>query len=599
MSVTVRTYSFRWESHMGNATRKIEDVELQVQQLIQMNSNIEVTADTKHKISGIYMIYINNFSSETVVPIYIGRSVDIQKRYKEHLVEVLALNRLSSEEYHKYFFSKSRSLYERKFKSTKIFKYMIEHKCTLRDFRMVVLEEVAYEFLVEKEQEYFQRFLPSFFGFNQFDSFLKQEELRFSKSEINNLEIKDFLRILLDDVKSISAYYEYGYTRFNFEHALPKGLFLSLKERNLITVETLSDYEEVDFELEKLERLYNIDLERNELKKELEVMDDEIKKLEELKISTFEDGKEAIITLRNQITEKFKELDMYKNKIPINNFVDSILSDEPQKYRTRFLKFLTSYDCDLDFYELYEDEINYIKKVVVALNETKGLHNESCELRRQKAKKNVHKRYQLIYPQCSFGAFSLGDMSKNLTFKINDEYELLNTCHINIYISNDGISRSEIRKEPHIIRIDYCYIDTIGNRTDKSYYIDNETTRNCQTGLTYFEKDYYDSFVFKKVPFKLTSLIDDEIDNSFISINAEIKHGMNDCTLKDKSLVQLSVVLDEIQQTIDEETRFNLYVSESQNTLKLCVPFKISSRNIFVERLLAKKLPKIKKKKRF
>lgn len=587
----------RWENYMEINTINIEDVKLQFHHLIQKNSAKEVTTETKYKISGIYMIYINNFSSDTIIPMYIGRSEDIQKRYKQHFEEILALNRLSSEEYHKYFFSKAYSFYEGKFKSPKIFKYMMEQNCTLKDFRMVVLEEVEKESLIEKEQEYFQRLLPSFFGFNQFNSFLKQVNLRVTKSEMGPTETRDFLSILSQDVRCISPYYEYGYTRFNFEHAFPKGFFLSLKDRDLIIDETNSVFQEIECELEKLERLYNIDYERNELRKELDVMDNKIKKLEELKISTFEDGKEAITALRNEITEKFKELGIYKNKIPINNFVNSILSDEPQEYKTRFLKFLTIYDCDMDFYELYEDKINHITVVAAALNKTKELHDESFMFQRQKTKQNLHKRYRLIYPGHPFTPYSLGDISKNLTIETNDEYELSNTCHINIYISNNGNSGVEVRKASHIIKIDYCYIDITGNRTDKSYYIDNETTRNCQSGLRYFEKDFYDNFVFKKVPFKLISLIDGEIDNSFISINAEIKHGMNDYTLKDKSLVQLTAVLDEIQQTIDEETRFNLYVSESQNCLKRCVPFKISSRNIFVERLLAKKLPKMKKKK--
>lgn len=582
---------------MRNNTMNIEDIRSQVQQLIQQNANIEVTTNTKHKISGIYMIYIDNFSSETIVPIYIGRSVDVQKRYKEHLEEVLALNRLSSEEYHKYFFSKSYSFYEGKFKSSKIFKYMIEQKCTMKDFRMVVLEEVEKDSLVEKEQEHFRKLQPSFFGFNQLDSFLKLLDIHVSKTEMTTPNIKEFLRILLEDVRTISINYSYGYTRFNFEHSFPKDFFQTLKERDLISDETFFDYEEVRCELEKLEKQFNIDFERNEVKKELEVMDDKIRKLEKLKIRTFEAGEEAKTALRNQITEKFKGLDMYKNKIPINNFVDSILSDEPQRYRSRFLKFLTAYDCDLDFYELYEVEINRLKRAVVVRDKTKDLHDKSYILRSQKAKKNLHTRYRLIYPTHPFAPFSLGDTFKSLPIHISDEYELSNTCHINIYISNNGNSRGEVRKAAHIIKIDYCYIDTIGNRTEKSYYIDNETTRNCQSGLAYYEQDFYDSFAFKKVPFKLTSLIDGEIDNSFISIKAEIKHGINDYTLEDKSLVQLAVVLDEIQEAINEETRFNVYASESQNTLKLCVPYKLASRNIFVERLLAKKLLKIKKKK--
>ena len=53
------------------------------------------------------MIYIDGFESNEVLPIYIGKSIDIQKRYKQHYTELLALNRLSYEEYKKYFFLKT------------------------------------------------------------------------------------------------------------------------------------------------------------------------------------------------------------------------------------------------------------------------------------------------------------------------------------------------------------------------------------------------------------------------------------------------------------------------------------------------------------
>lgn len=584
---------------MENDQKVFNDIKYQVQQVININESNEVTADTKYRTSGIYMIYIDNFSSEKIIPIYIGRANDIQTRYKQHFQEIIALNRLSSEEYKEYFFSKSYSFYEGKFKSSKIFKYMIENNCTLKDFRMVILEEAEKRFLIEKEQEYFQKFLPSFFGFNQLNSFLKYFESRVSKIEMNNIEVTKFLRLLLEDINAIESYYNYGFTQFNFKHSLPKGYYLSLKNRYSVVDENISDYREIGSKLEKLEQLHGLDSRRNKLKEELERMDEKINSLEEKKEAIFNEGKEAVTSLRNGLIEKFKEMNMYVNKIPINNFVNSILSDEPQKYNKWFLKFLESYQCKFDFYQFYEKEIINIKKLDRDLKETADLEEESRNLRDLKAKENTHKRYQLIYPNTPFEAFSLRDISKNLSNVINGGYELANTCHLNIYLSNNGNSRSEVRKTPHIIRMDYCYINYKGEKVGKSYYIDNKTTRNAQSGMTYYEKDYYDTWIIKKVPFKLTSIIDNETDNSFISVLAEYKHGINDYTLKNQHLVELSVVLDEIQQTIDEETRFNLQVSESHSVLEMCLMSPKLKSNPFVERLLTKKLPKIKKKRSF
>jgi hypothetical protein len=97
---------------VDNAMKKIDYIRNQVKHLIQENLYREVTPDTKHNNSGIYMIYIDNFISEKIVPIYIGQAKDIQRRYKQHFSEILALNRLSYDEYNKYFFSKSQSFYE-------------------------------------------------------------------------------------------------------------------------------------------------------------------------------------------------------------------------------------------------------------------------------------------------------------------------------------------------------------------------------------------------------------------------------------------------------------------------------------------------------
>lgn len=90
-----------------------------VQWLIRENAHKEITPTTKYKTSGIYMIYIDKFDSETTIPIYIGQSVDMQRRHKEHTQGILALNRLSYEAYKAYFFEGNYSLYEGKFKACK------------------------------------------------------------------------------------------------------------------------------------------------------------------------------------------------------------------------------------------------------------------------------------------------------------------------------------------------------------------------------------------------------------------------------------------------------------------------------------------------
>jgi hypothetical protein len=111
------------------------------------------------------------------------------------------------------------------------------------------------------------------------------------------------------------------------------------------------------------------------------------------------------------------------------------------------------------------------------------------------------------------------------------------------------------------------------------------------------EKDFYNMFAFSRNPFAISSIINKKHDISFISVSAEFKHGINDYTLKDKELIKLSVVLDEIKQITDEETRFNIDVSESANCLRKCIMNEGQYKNEFVEQIfLSKKLLKLKKR---
>ncbi|MBF7155063.1 GIY-YIG nuclease family protein [Bacillus albus] len=577
---------------MDNNMKKIDNIKFQVKQLIQDNLYREVTPETKHNISGIYMIYIDNFISEKSIPIYIGQSKDIQGRYKQHLEEIIALNRLSYDEYHKYFFLKSSSFYEGSFKSCKIFKYMIENKCTLQDFRMTILEEVDEEYLDEKEQEYFHKLLPSLFGFNQLNSFLKQLNFRCSKSQMIESEIKDYLSILQEDIKNIYSYYEYGFTRFNFEHSIPKDITYLLKEKEQLDSDLLLKFDEVKLSLYKLCRRYIPDFE------EIQRMGEKKRRLYGIYKVARAECYEALELLKRDISEKFEELKIYSEEA-IKNFIYSLEYKSNPKHKELFLKYLKSKRCKLDFYKIFNERIKDVNKKLEERDNKKVPYQVVFDLYLKREDQMRFERYKLIFPSFQFDSFPLKDRTNNFSIKINENNDLLNTCHIQIYISNNAINRSfEISKEPFIIKFDYCFVDNEGNKTEKKYYIDNETTRNCQAGIEYFEKDFYNMWAIKKVKFKISSIINNVTDNSFISALAEYKHGINDYTIKDKKLIKLSAVLDEIQQLTDEDTQFNIDPSETYNCLRLCMINEGLQNNAFVEKMITKKLPKIKKRKK-
>lgn len=106
------------------------------------------------------MIYIDNFSDEKIIPFYIGQTINLQRRYKEHLSEIMALNRLDYDYYNTLLFNK---FYDGSLKMCKMFKYMVDHVCSLKDFHMIILENVnEMNKLEQKEQKYFKVYHPAF-----------------------------------------------------------------------------------------------------------------------------------------------------------------------------------------------------------------------------------------------------------------------------------------------------------------------------------------------------------------------------------------------------------------------------------------------------
>ncbi|MEG9298050.1 excinuclease ABC subunit C [Mangrovibacillus sp. Mu-81] len=535
----------------------INDVKSMVNKLIEEHSDKEITPDTNYKISGIYMIYIDKLTSDKMVPIYIGQSKDVQKRYKVHLSEILSLNRLSYENYYNYFFSKSNSFYEGRFKSSKIFKFMVENSYTLSDFRVILLEEVKAEELDGKEQEYIQQLNASFFGFNQLNSFLAAIKLHhLADAEIKELD--DFLRLVQEDIKGIYSYYDYGFTRFNLEHSFLKELSF-LSELNTKISDTKL-FKEVNLEIKELLTHYRLDLQIAEIQ-QLEKKWSWLREPYEVAVGEYN---KAFVLLANQVKGKFKELQFYSKKA-FENFLYSIVKEEKETLKGEFLKYLEKKNCSIDFYQLFDKQIAVVVERLEEKEQRGKPVADAYNKYQERMAKFKRERYKMIFPSIHFSPFFLGDRMQLAPLNIEED---VNTIHIQLFISNNGRTRGYYRKDPFIVRFDYCYFDDSGRKVENQYYIENETTLRGLSGIQYIEKDFDSMFVFNPERFSITGLIDDELDNSFISVLAEYKHGINDYTLKDKKLVRLEVVLDELQQLVNDETEFVLTNTESKGCLE-------------------------------
>lgn len=191
------------------AKSKFQSTKAEILDLIQHSR--EVTKDTPRSTTGIYLLYVDDFSDDKVLPIYIGQTTDFKRRLKQHISDVSQLNALAYRTYHDEFLWRAND-YSGQFKACKIFKYMVDHHCTFQNLHMVILEECPSDQLSEREQFYLSQYLPAFFGFNQINTITEQFRYPDSSSE-------EYRKIKLTDAELFHNYIGYGFSAFNYLHA--------------------------------------------------------------------------------------------------------------------------------------------------------------------------------------------------------------------------------------------------------------------------------------------------------------------------------------------------------------------------------------------
>ena len=220
--------------------------------------------------------------------------------------------------------------------------------------------------------------------------------------------------------------------------------------------------------------------------------------------------------------------------------------------------------------EYYNEDVN--KLIQVRANSIEA--NNAYFLEEEKKIEHLvelrKKRYELIFPLKPYGLFPL----KSLTCESYPDILRRTQIHIQFDLTNDGVMRSVIPKYTDIIRI---VVSNTQEKEQSMYYIDNETTNKITNGISYIEKDFNNMMAVKKQHFSLSSRTNDQIgptlfienyDNSFISVSSEYKHGINDYVIKDKNLVKLSDVFDDIYSSLTDTTIIKFSCSESKNCLK-------------------------------
>lgn len=522
-----------------------EEIKNKVKKIIKDRNVEEINNNTDSKNIGIYMIYIDNFNDDKVIPIYIGqtgygKNRNFQNRYKEHLQEIMALNRL---EYNYYKELLLDNFYDGHYKSCKIFQYMVDHNCTLKDFRMIVLEKIdgnsdnIQELLDKKEQKYFTEFLPAFFGFNQVNTVVEANKEFFAN--FNNLEgfvaSDKLLNYELDDCENFIKYFGYGYTKFNYYHCYPK------------TYTVGENSKKIEYELrDKKELLKNKYYDENKFKK----YNDKLPKLEK----KYEKNNEELQQNKKIFEERYEpEIKEYCQKYKIGiiqkyqDIVDVLIYQDKENI-IDFKKYLKRKKIDVNILDNFNKDnefTNWREKHISLLRKNNELKDEIRNCRLVKRTDDLMR----ILPRKEYDAFPLKDKYQEIEFNRLDNNELV----INLDFSNNGICNDWWCFSYNLIKMDYKL--NINNKIieKKNIFILPQNNEG-NNEIKYFEKDRVETFKLKKSPFCVRNFPD------YISTTMEVQNGINEFTLMNKTKYDFKEILDEINSFIGAKTRVRVEV---------------------------------------
>ena len=521
-----------------------EQIRNKVKNLINNRDVEEINNKTDNKNMGIYMIYIDNFNDDRIIPIYIGqtggKNRNFQNRYKEHLQEIMALNRLEYNYYKQLLFD---NFYDGHYKACKIFQYMVDHNCTLKDFHMIVLEvidansENMQEILDREEQKYFSEYLPAFFGFNQINTIIENNKEFFANiKELKGFTISDkLIKYELEDTENFIKYFGYGYTKFNYYHCYPK------------TYPIKENAKKIEYELiEKKELLNSKYFDNNKFKK----YNDKLPKLEkeyEKNYRELELNKKLFEELYEPKIKEYCE----KNKIGIiqkyQDIIDVLTYQEKEKIEN-FKKYLKRKKININILDIFNQDsefTNWRKKHISLIKKTNKLKYEIRNCRMAKRIDDLTR----ILPQKEYDAFPLKDKYQEIEFGSLDNNEVI----INFEFSNSGVYNDWWYFANNLTKIDYKL--NINNKIieKKNLFIipQNEEESN---EIKYFEKDTIETYKLKREPFCVRNF------PNYISTSMEFQNGINEFTLMNNKKYDFKSILDEINSLINARTNIKIEV---------------------------------------
>lgn len=492
------------------------------------------------------MLYIDYFEDETIIPIYIGQTMDLQKRWKDHKKKILALNHFSYDFLFEMFYSEKyfdRPYYNGQFMAIKFFTYMIKHHLKISDLKMIVLEFSQSVALDNLEQRYIQSYYSSLVGFNQLSSLT----LRKAKKDSKLVE-----SALFWEIGNLEFFKDCGFTKFNYLYSfgIPHPddpnfqIENSLREAGENLKTRLSDYYKFEKNPKEVE-MDNLYKRNSELRSLIEVFKQETgQKLDDL----------------------FLELKIGNKKIiqDFHLYIATEYVDERQQIENRLRKYWSNRKLSKNF-----DDIGleiYFAKFDEILDSISKNNNSSTSLLKEAAilapKYSV---FSLLFPNKYSDSFPLS--TDNYVPVVSSTEK---TAIVSLYFSNAGTHYTE----SELIRVYIAYKSPDGCLVEHDYYLDSkiiDVVKNQK--IDYIEKDFTQEMIFMKNPFRP---VDRTRRSNSISVVAEFKHGVNDYLLKTAKVITLedsiAKEIDYLKNTLGYELL--VYSSESKKLL-----YNILSRN--------------------
>jgi len=496
-----------------------------VQKLIYLNKDKELSRESVVESSGIYMLYVDNFSDDKIIPFYIGQTSNFQERYKQHLCELLSLNRLQKECYE---YALLKGLYDGRYRACKIYSYMINHNCTLNNFHMIILNEVDDETIrLELENNYINNLLAPFFGFNQL-----QCVSEYKKQYVKNNYSEYYENIVNQDVSNLIKYREYGYSLFNGH--LAKGLIRDVNEQMYINLSSDTEYLKY---INKKEQWDEIEITKGQLK--------------------YYNNYEAVILIealcKNDIEDYFKKCKL-RSKDKQELIIKVLLFDD-EKDERELSRYFNRYSerCSESIIDMLE------KKYTVELNNVreKLLNNQEEYNKLEKERLEIFKFiFSSLLAKKNYSSHPLKDLHNKYEFKtisISD-----NVCYINVEYTcfRDNYNYDLY---PEICKIDYLIYKN-NNIYTKSCFTENSLS-------SFMESDslFYMESGFRSGPFSPS--IVGNVD-TYIPITMEYRNGINEYTLAKSHNEKLDNVLKEIDSIIDSNTKIIYTTSGYKSSIK-------------------------------